>query len=513
MDNEQVKNRTNFASIFVIILILLSVAVNLFFLFRQSIRLDEAQSIWVSTKSVPAILKIDGQDVQVPLYTLLLHFWLQIFGTDISISRVLSLIFYVATIPLLYLFIKRVSNDKIAFLGIVLFAFSPFISWYSYEARTYTIFTFLITLNNLYFFKMLKSSGNNGKFIFLLSAILGIYTHYFFLFFLLTQALYVLYLLIFSYLKQMNVNKNLFFWFQHENLRKFYTFYFLISIISFISFMPWFLYLVKLGFASNTQPVLPRPNSYSVIQLFANFIFGFQNPIYQALVVALWPLLVILLFIVFTRKSKDALSNVGYFLTMTFVPVFLIYFSSLFLKPIFLARYLIFVTPTLFALLAWLIVNYSRKYFILVSLAILGILLFFLFNQNNSPNTPEKESYQSVVSYLNSYTSYDDIVAVSAPFTVYPIEYYYTGKAKIVTIPFWNRYVEGGIPAFTTSELKSQVADYKKVYRRMFVVLSYNQGYESQIKNYLDQNLAILTLKKYPANISLTVYKLRYDIK
>ena len=54
-----------------------SIGANLYYMFSQSIRLDEAQSIWVSTKSVMGILKTNGQDVQAPLYALVLHFWMQ----------------------------------------------------------------------------------------------------------------------------------------------------------------------------------------------------------------------------------------------------------------------------------------------------------------------------------------------------------------------------------------------------------------------------------------------------
>ena len=86
--------------ILITFIILASVAINMHYLFSQSIRLDEAQSIWVSTKSVSEIVKISAQDVNVPLYSLLLHFWMQIFGTEIVIDRFLSLLFFYSDDPL-----------------------------------------------------------------------------------------------------------------------------------------------------------------------------------------------------------------------------------------------------------------------------------------------------------------------------------------------------------------------------------------------------------------------------
>src|SRR5258706_1629068 len=67
----------------------ITVAISFFTLFSQSIRLDESQSIWVATKPVISILYLDAQDVLVPLYSIILHFWLQIFGTSVVAARIL----------------------------------------------------------------------------------------------------------------------------------------------------------------------------------------------------------------------------------------------------------------------------------------------------------------------------------------------------------------------------------------------------------------------------------------
>src|SRR6185437_13412271 len=76
-------------------------------LFQQSLRLDEAQSLWASTKSVWAIIQYLSLDVHVPLYELILHFWLQIFGVSIIAARSLSFLFFIASLPMLYLLAKK----------------------------------------------------------------------------------------------------------------------------------------------------------------------------------------------------------------------------------------------------------------------------------------------------------------------------------------------------------------------------------------------------------------------
>lgn len=86
---------SSFATVLALTLIAgVCLSINWLTLSSQSIRLDEAQSIWVSTKSVPTIITLTSQDVHVPLYGVLLHFWLQFFGNTILAARSLSLLFF-----------------------------------------------------------------------------------------------------------------------------------------------------------------------------------------------------------------------------------------------------------------------------------------------------------------------------------------------------------------------------------------------------------------------------------
>lgn len=109
-------------------------------------------------------------------------------------------------------------------------------------------------------------------------------------------------------------------------------------------------------------------------------------------------------------------------------------------------------------------------------------------------------------------TNPKDIILVTAPFTIYPIEYLYTGSSRIDTVPYWDRFSAGSIPIFADVSLVSQMETYKKTYARAFVVFSYDQGYENKIKNYLETNFHREDLKNFPAAIEARVYKLRYDI-
>src|SRR5579862_5368761 len=165
-----------------LLIITLSFCVSVITLASQSIRLDEAQSIWASTKSFPQILELDAQDVLVPLYELLLHVWMQLFGTSVLAARSLSFIFFLVTLPILYTLAKETNSKRVAMITITLFSLSPFIMWYSSEARMYTLFALITTINNLFFIRFINSKGSTSKFGYIVSAVIGLYTHYFFIF-------------------------------------------------------------------------------------------------------------------------------------------------------------------------------------------------------------------------------------------------------------------------------------------------------------------------------------------
>lgn len=499
----------------ILLIILASLAVitlyifNVFSLYSQSIRLDESQSIWISSKPITSILKIVSQDVHVPLYSILLHFWIQLFGNDIVFARSLSLIFFILTIPCLYLMTKESSSKRVALLTVVLFSVSPFILWYTSEARMYTLFTFITSINHLFFLRFYKSKGEKSKLPLIITTVLGFYTHYFFIFLIITQFLFLLLRLWIESLgdkeyEQKSLMRLL--WNRSDIITK----YIFIVSIALIFFTPWVTYVVSQGSISNTKPLIPPPTSYNVIVTFINFIFGFQSQTIQSILVSLWPLSIILLFLVFTQKRKLVTDSLEYFFLATFLPIILVFFAS-YIRPLFLSRYLILVTPTLFFILAWIMLSYSKKVTTYIVTFFLVTMLALMYYQTASAKTPVKEDYKGVTQVLETQATPFDIIGVSAPFTVYPIEYNYHGHSRIVTVPFWDRYATGAIPSYSDEELKKQIDGYKKTYDRIFLVLSYDQGYESKIKKYLDTHLELLKTQTFSPGLQLRVYKLRYE--
>src|ERR1700712_3057111 len=160
-------------------------------LVHQSLRLDESQSLWQTSHSVGYTLRVVAEDVHVPLYHVMLHFWQLYLGNDVATARLLSLCFFLVTIPIFYLLARQILDRAWALFAVVIFSFLPFMDWYSNEARMYTLLALMATLSQYYFIRILREDkGWQGYGI---TALIGAYTHYFFSFNLATQGIFYLF--------------------------------------------------------------------------------------------------------------------------------------------------------------------------------------------------------------------------------------------------------------------------------------------------------------------------------
>lgn len=474
-------------------------SISLFTNLNSSLRLDEAQSLWATTKTVPGLLEYIAQDVHVPLYFLTLHFWIKVFGTSNIALRSLSVVFFLLTLPVVYKLAALNTDKKTALLSTAFFCLSPFITWYSSEARMYTLLLLSTMLSHLFFLKLLKSKGKTDKFWFVCATILGLYSHYFFNLVVFVQVIYVLY--VYSHKKKLVIFPDRNFMIKLAGL----------FTTAYLFFLPWIAYVVSLGSSNNTKPLLITPTSYNILQLFIHFLTGFQTQTIQAGLISLWPLTIVLLFFTFSKKKSSSIKYAGYYLLATFLPIILAFVISYTFQPILLSRYLIFVTPTLFILLAVLIRQFNTTILSLVLSAVFLTNIIFHYQQGTSQEIAERENYRVVVDFLNENVSTNDIVVVSAPFTIYPIEYYYAGQAKIETVPQWNRFIISNAPVFNEADFDTQINAYREQYDKLFIVLSYDQGYENTIRTYLDSRYALENQKTFSPGLELRQYKLRYN--
>lgn len=475
---------------YLIILLGIVIAISRFILFDESIRLDEAQSMWQASHSFSGMLKLVAEDVHVPMYHTLLRYWMVLFGTGIHTVRLLSLLFFLSSIPLVYLLGRAVLSVPWSLLVTTLFALSPFMNWYGNEARMYTLLAFFSLLNQFFFVRILqRKSGWLG---YGLTAVIGVYSHYFFLFNLFTQAL-----------------------FYFLNRKKFapgsFKNFIIVAIAAGLALAPWIFYVKTMGMAANTRPLLKMPGTIDFFNVFSQFFFGFQTDTVNTVILSSWPLLVIVAFFSVKQHLKVNLPS-AYLLFTAFVPVLLAYGLSFVTTPFFLSRYLVPALAPLYIFVAWLLSHYSRRTGMIGAGIWLIVICIGFYIQTNSQLNPVRENYKDAVTYINGHASVNDVTVVTAPFTVYPVEYYYQAPSQIQTLPIWDRGKVGPMPAFDSGKLADEVKRLSKGHDDVYLLVSHDQGYEEDIVEYFTTHFERTYLKEYSSDLSLYVFRVGYDI-
>ncbi|MEX0910117.1 MAG: glycosyltransferase family 39 protein [Candidatus Paceibacterota bacterium] len=490
MNRTQTKENL-FIVLFLLSLITLVVFISTVFFLNLSLRLDEAQSLWQTRQSFVGIINVVSQDVHVPLYHFILHVWQVFLGNDVVTARVLSLLFFVFNIPAFFLLAKLAYNRSVAYLSTLLFSLSPFMNWYGSEIRMYTLFSLLITLNYYFFLSIYKTNARWAWLGYVITAVLGVYTHYFFFFGLATQV-------IFYFFNQKYFHK------------KALGHFFLSASIVVVSFLPWGLYVLNQTGSTDMSPLLTTPTSINIFNALTQFAVGFQTDTVNTFLISLWPLSILFVFLGLRKDSRITRESLFFILAIV-VPLAIAFVISLVYRPVFLSRYLILALPPFFLVISSLIVSYPKYLSRIFQFLLITLTLVTLGIQGVSSAIPVKEDYRGVTEYISEVSTPRDIVVLSAPFTVYPFDYYYTGLGSVATLPLWDRLRPGPIPSFSRDNIGVEVDRLTANKERLFLLLSYDQGYEDDIRNYFENNYERLERREVSPDLNLYVYRLKYD--
>ncbi len=129
------------------LIVLLAFAVRAYRLDAQSIWYDEGNSIALAQRDIATIIRSAASDIHPPLYYIVLHIWVQLLGVSVAAVRLLSVILGTLTVIVTYLIGRRLMGERTGLLAAFLAALSPFLVYYSQEARMYMLATLLGALS------------------------------------------------------------------------------------------------------------------------------------------------------------------------------------------------------------------------------------------------------------------------------------------------------------------------------------------------------------------------------
>lgn len=136
-----------------------------------------------------------------PLYYLLSHFWVLLFGDSISAIRAFSALVSVFSIGAMFWCTHELlKSTQASWIAATLFASSPFVVVYSQEARMYGLWSLAILFSHVFFVRALRNRTLNSWLLYSVSVAFSFYSHLLTIFVVISHAFYVF----LSYLLQKN---------------------------------------------------------------------------------------------------------------------------------------------------------------------------------------------------------------------------------------------------------------------------------------------------------------------
>jgi mannosyltransferase len=143
----------------------------------QSIWRDEADSLHFA--SSPALLgeMFTTPGHNAPLYYLALRGWQALAGGDIIAARIFSALWGAGSVALMWGVGRRLLGERPALVAAVLAGTSPYLVWYSQEARTYSLLVMAVLLSFWLYLDALAHGGVGRWVLYLLCTGLSLYLH------------------------------------------------------------------------------------------------------------------------------------------------------------------------------------------------------------------------------------------------------------------------------------------------------------------------------------------------
>jgi len=395
--------------------VLLAFALRVYRLDYQSLWRDEADALRFALLPLRELL---GTFVQRgwngPLYFSLLRLWVSTAGRTEFALRFPSLLGGVLAASLTYALGRRVGFYRLAILGSLLVATSPYLVWYSQEAKMYALLTAGVLLSWHLYLRALDQGGRGAWVGYVLVTSLCIYVHLLAVLLIPTQAtafllqrkryrqqmrswLSAMAALTLPYLPLARWQIPLFFS-DFETGHPFYTLSQILSIL---------LHSFSLG-------ISPQPTLQLLFPYLQRWTGLFPH---EGLIVTLFLSLTALLL----YRDRESLQVM---LCWLLLPPVIVYLISLGM-PMFNARYLIWIAPALLLLsgMGLIVVRQqSRLLFILCLIALLIVDAGALWVQSHSPI---KSDFRSAAAYVRDRRQPTEPILFLIPYIRHTFEYYY----------------------------------------------------------------------------------------
>jgi uncharacterized membrane protein len=374
--------------------------------FTQSLWRDEAFSVLVAERPISFLVTKLG--FEPPVYYILLHMWMKIFGNSEIAVRSLSLLaMVIATIVVIGWAEKLYKRHFLSWYLPVFFFLNPMLLYYAFEVRTYA-WMVLFTVLSLYYYT--EKRWNH----FALSTILGFYTHSYFIFVPVAQALHWLIMH-----PGMRKHRSIKSWWKEPMVRS--------LVISAAVIAPWVWKVVREATRLKQAWYFPV-NINLVMSVLGNMFVGYEGtPWYGWKYTAILSVLLLGLFLLAVANRQKRERNL-LFMLMVFTPLTLVIGVS-FVKPLFVNRYLIPVTVAQVFLVIAALEAIRNK--LLQKFTASAFLLFLIGFNVWYPTQHAKLDIRTPISQINALMGQQDVIFAETPLIFFESIYYSRDRSRV----------------------------------------------------------------------------------
>jgi mannosyltransferase len=414
---------------------------------HEQIWCDEAYTLFASSgsiKEIVAMVGFNGTEYHPPLYHIFIGLLRMLLGDSPVLLRGFSALCGSLLIVSVYLFIRQTGNRTVALTSSLLVMANPIVVAFSQEIMMYTLATLLATVNLLSFYCIFEMKRFKLWPVYIFSALLGIYTHYYFVFTLVTTFFFV----VFKWLR-----KDVAF----KSDKKLLLRYLASQTIICVCFLPWLPAFCKQSHATALatwfEPIEYLTPLKIIIYFFTSKFSYDANPIVSCQSITSFVLFFILFGIYVRIRSGKNINFMVYAIAAFVLPILITCIISALTHSIIMFRYYILFFPFLMILFAQGLNLISNKKLSMLLCAI--YLAVMAFSIMITLKDHFNGSGGDAANYLKKNTGIDEPVIVldNASFATL---YYYLGKPTNLffyydTLPFEpfginicrNGYIEG----------------------------------------------------------------------
>jgi uncharacterized membrane protein len=351
----------------------------------HSMWVDETSSYFFSSLPLASFLEhLANAEANMSLYYIALKVYLLTGITNPWYIRALSVLFGMFGIVCMYGFSLRYINRQVAFWVAIFAAFNPYIFKYFWEARAYSMALFFGALLTWLFWASIVNNRGKSWLLYGLAAGIGLYSHIFLLLLVISQYAFALCYCI--------VRQTFSEYFIKLLLAGLLIIAIAAPLLSFFllaaSEAPNIDWIRKVG-VSHTwgllENILKSKYSWHVV------------PVTLSALILLFSMAMSLTLFVkaYRRDRNDSQTYLPLYLAMcAVIPVVLIYLLQFF-KPMFIERYLIFITPCFLILCVWAVLSLPASWLRITGILAIGTTQAFGMFESHNRNTFDFHSLYS----------------------------------------------------------------------------------------------------------------------